>query len=321
MNHDIWFYEKQGERLGGHSMDELQALITRGEITQDTLVWKQGMSTWLKAAESELARYLPPPLNMPPPLPNAAEEATEALKNVNSHHTTKTDDVKAETLIPVSHWRVWLLALSPLIGCVVVSFVAAVLNDGHEAKMLRDIASNYFVYFPIWIATVLLAWLLDIRYLKAKGINHKDFKMHGFIVSYFYARLNKNKLYTVIVSCVFGFSILVFMSLSESESDTSDYASATPSTQEVIRGVGSAEQLANYLDRVNPEPDETGRARVEDIGRGMFRVSYSYFCGSGGCFPYTYYAQDGDGLICKLDASNEKEAKKAFCEGKSFSVF
>jgi len=60
-----------GKQEGPYSYDELRQFVTKGELTKDSLVWKEGMQQWTAAGTvNELADIwtsVPPPL--PPPLP------------------------------------------------------------------------------------------------------------------------------------------------------------------------------------------------------------------------------------------------------------
>jgi len=60
-----------GKQEGPYSYDELRQLVTKGELTKDSFVWKEGMQQWTAAGTvNELAdiwTFVPPPL--PPPLP------------------------------------------------------------------------------------------------------------------------------------------------------------------------------------------------------------------------------------------------------------
>ena len=55
-----------GKQEGPFNKAELTDLIAKGRFTRDTLVWKQGMPGWLKAAEvddvKDLFGAVPPPL-------------------------------------------------------------------------------------------------------------------------------------------------------------------------------------------------------------------------------------------------------------------
>jgi membrane protease subunit (stomatin/prohibitin family) len=55
-----------GQQNGPHTPDGLKDLITKGVLTRDTLVWKQGMQSWIKAGDapeiSTLFGSSPPPI-------------------------------------------------------------------------------------------------------------------------------------------------------------------------------------------------------------------------------------------------------------------
>jgi hypothetical protein len=46
-----WFYASEGQQQGPYPEVQLRALIARGAITPDTLVWTEGMANWQRAAE------------------------------------------------------------------------------------------------------------------------------------------------------------------------------------------------------------------------------------------------------------------------------
>jgi membrane protease subunit (stomatin/prohibitin family) len=56
-----------GSQQGPFDQAALQAKITSGEITRETLVWRQGMATWTAAGQvADLTALF---ASMPPPLP------------------------------------------------------------------------------------------------------------------------------------------------------------------------------------------------------------------------------------------------------------
>lgn len=65
-----WFYAEGGKQQGPIDEAQLVALIQSGRITQETLVWREGMPNWLPL---RLARAtLPPPPVPPPATPESA---------------------------------------------------------------------------------------------------------------------------------------------------------------------------------------------------------------------------------------------------------
>jgi hypothetical protein len=55
-----------GQQQGPFDGAKLKEMITQGTLTRDTLVWKQGMAAWQKAADvadvAGLFAAVPPPL-------------------------------------------------------------------------------------------------------------------------------------------------------------------------------------------------------------------------------------------------------------------
>jgi len=52
---------KDGKDVGSYNLQQLSEMISKGEINRDTLVWKQGMSSWIKAKDAEEIKGLFPP--------------------------------------------------------------------------------------------------------------------------------------------------------------------------------------------------------------------------------------------------------------------
>lgn len=62
-----FFLALNGQQQGPYSVPNLQQMVQQGTFTRDTLVWKQGMSAWTKAAEvAELSNLFG---GTPPPIP------------------------------------------------------------------------------------------------------------------------------------------------------------------------------------------------------------------------------------------------------------
>ena len=71
MSAQVWFYEKDGKPAGPVSEIELWDLLNAGEITKDSLVWKEPMEKWLPFSEVQELRI--PPRPKPPPMPEPEE--------------------------------------------------------------------------------------------------------------------------------------------------------------------------------------------------------------------------------------------------------
>lgn len=72
----FWFYEKDGDRQGPVSEDEILTLYRAGELSGLSLVWREGNADWIPFSGSELAGKtggspFPPVIPMigPPPVP------------------------------------------------------------------------------------------------------------------------------------------------------------------------------------------------------------------------------------------------------------
>ncbi len=67
MSAQVWFYEKDKKPSGPVSEEELWDLLNTGEITKDSLVWKEPMEKWLPFSQVQELRI--PPRPKPPPMP------------------------------------------------------------------------------------------------------------------------------------------------------------------------------------------------------------------------------------------------------------
>jgi membrane protease subunit (stomatin/prohibitin family) len=62
-----YFVGVNGQQAGPFDVPTIQSMVGQGQVTRDTLVWKQGMSSWTKAGEViELSAIF---TSVPPPLP------------------------------------------------------------------------------------------------------------------------------------------------------------------------------------------------------------------------------------------------------------
>ena len=71
MSAQVWFYEKDKKPSGPVSEEELWDLLNTGEITKDSLVWKEPMEKWLPFSQVQELRI--PPRPKPPPIPEPKE--------------------------------------------------------------------------------------------------------------------------------------------------------------------------------------------------------------------------------------------------------
>ena len=69
-----WFYAKDSQRVGPVAFSEIERLRAEGQLTDDTLVWQQGMPNWVKlssvskpVAEESVVEVPAGPISTPPP--------------------------------------------------------------------------------------------------------------------------------------------------------------------------------------------------------------------------------------------------------------
>jgi uncharacterized RDD family membrane protein YckC/uncharacterized protein YbaR (Trm112 family) len=73
-----WHYVNQGQQAGPVTEEELLALVREGKISEETLVWREGMQNWTPFHEAGLPTA-PPPAQPPPFQPPAPVNPNEAV--------------------------------------------------------------------------------------------------------------------------------------------------------------------------------------------------------------------------------------------------
>ena len=68
-----YFVAVNGQQSGPFDMNTLSSMVANGQLTKDSLVWKQGMPSWAAAGTvqelSALFGAVPPPMPGMPPVP------------------------------------------------------------------------------------------------------------------------------------------------------------------------------------------------------------------------------------------------------------
>ncbi|MBM3826158.1 MAG: DUF4339 domain-containing protein [Verrucomicrobia bacterium] len=70
----MWYYQQGTERKGPVDEATIRSLISGGVISIDTLVWTEGMPSWVALQQTSLAAGMP----VPPPSPAAFHAAANA---------------------------------------------------------------------------------------------------------------------------------------------------------------------------------------------------------------------------------------------------
>ena len=71
----MWYFIEDNQKRGSFSLEEMESLANKGDINENTLVWKKGMKEWQPLSQTELNDILPedapPPIpcELPPPFP------------------------------------------------------------------------------------------------------------------------------------------------------------------------------------------------------------------------------------------------------------
>lgn len=173
-----WFYEKNGQRIGGISENDIAELVNKKTISYGTPVWKSGFSEWIKIENTELRHHLEK--IVPPPL-------------LGEH---------------VNNSVVWILAFAPIIGLLLEFFVSgAVHGDNYLAE---EAAKNGDFWYVTLILNIALS-LWDAKRLKRMGTDTSKFSGWAWLVpAYLFQRataLQQSKAYFITWIACFVLSI------------------------------------------------------------------------------------------------------------------
>ncbi len=89
-----WYYAIGNERKGPVSSESIVAFIKNGEISPNTLVWRQGIENWIPFTQSELSKSVtlsPPP---PPKVPASQKSTSGTIFDIVSSFSVRCKDSK-----------------------------------------------------------------------------------------------------------------------------------------------------------------------------------------------------------------------------------
>jgi hypothetical protein len=76
-----WFYAKDGQQIGPVEFSEIERLHSEGQLTDDTLVWQQGMANWVKFSSlPKTSREAPEGSTLTPVPPQPVSETARPVQ-------------------------------------------------------------------------------------------------------------------------------------------------------------------------------------------------------------------------------------------------
>lgn len=135
-----WFYEKNGTQKGPVSGEELQALLSRQEISDKTMIWREGMGDWTPLHRiAEFAPKTTAPAvaynNAPAATPETSTPSYGPAPTVFPQVAERAAEAKAFNslaLISLIAGVLSMLLCGWLIGAIGVSLTAII--SGHIAR-------------------------------------------------------------------------------------------------------------------------------------------------------------------------------------------
>jgi uncharacterized membrane protein len=143
-----WHYMKNGAQTGPVTADELKALISSGAIKADTLVWREGLASWVSAnTQSEFTGVVPP-----------APAATGGGPGV---FTPEAADVEKNKVFGVLAYLPPLLFLVPLLAARESKFAIYHCNQGLVLTLAAFAASIAVMILNMVLVFIpFLGWFL-----------------------------------------------------------------------------------------------------------------------------------------------------------------
>ena len=126
----MWYYQQGTERKGPVDEATIRSLISGGVISIDTLVWTEGMPSWVALQQTSLAAGMP----VPPPSP----ASFQAAANANAKD------------------RVAYVLLAVLLGCGIHNLYAGYNTKG-IIQLLVSILSCGILWLFMWIWAIIEA--------------------------------------------------------------------------------------------------------------------------------------------------------------------
>ena len=143
-----WFFASQGEQQGPYTEIQLAEFITKGAVTEDTLVWTEGMADWQRAGD------VPGLLSNVRPPPPQYQEATRPGLPSAGHDTSQPKMAPGGKMqeLEISIGRLariyWLFAWRSFLGSVLIGFVLGFIIGlvlsalGGTADRIRTISAG-----------------------------------------------------------------------------------------------------------------------------------------------------------------------------------
>jgi len=171
-----WFYAKDNQQRGPVSKDDLLRLLTKGEITSQSLVWRQGMVQWTQLNQiAELNTYLQ---IQNTGIPQAYSQTTAPTTGRLPANTTAVAPARPNNPFALSGFILGLI--SPLLCCcgltAVVGLVLSIIGRVQISQNPIQYANAWMANFGIISnALVLVLNLISTVYMIVTGMEIGEF--------------------------------------------------------------------------------------------------------------------------------------------------
>ena len=134
----MWFYAKDGEQHGPVEADDLRERLRSGDLSNSTLVWKEGMAQW-----SPLGEVLE--LREPVPSSGSAESGSPEVSPYQAPAASQMNEPAPQLVAPVQQNTMALVSM--ILGILSIFCMGAL--TGIPAIICGHIARKQFLESPV----------------------------------------------------------------------------------------------------------------------------------------------------------------------------
>ena len=130
----LWYYHKDNRGFGPVEEADIRGLLEHDEIAADTLVWRDGLSDWTEAKNTERSSFFSDAGSPPPPIsvmPQSRRKDTAPLAVEAVKHWGEKEAAEGVRFGSTTHSKIsWFVFTNCLIFGVIPLFVALILSIG-----------------------------------------------------------------------------------------------------------------------------------------------------------------------------------------------
>ncbi len=157
----MWYYAIKNQQQGPVDQEGLRKLWNEGTINAETLVWADGMPTWVELKNTELSVLMSQGSMITP-------AGGAPVVYIATQHSRE-----AHELVDIMKWY-WVILALPIVICILLWKGWEVLQDSNpRTTPSKAVLYNFIPFYSLyWIFISIRQLAIDLnRYSVAKGLN------------------------------------------------------------------------------------------------------------------------------------------------------